>query len=364
MIGINIGNNFAPELPAALGLANKIAEDSPTSVARITETYGSVPGIGLGSVRSKSRLRVCDIETTIKTFQALRARKIEVNYTVNKSVLPTLASLKEDLRSEAYKTFVSLVDGGLITRATVAHPLIMEILSKGTGVPIEISTVTEISSPRQLHLLKKRAPTVDKLCVNLQYNRNIGMLKQFVEAGKELGIRIELLANEFCIFRCPDRAFCYSLQSCQDHQEHEFDTYPMGRCIKARENPVEWLKARFVLPQWMKLYQERLGINCFKVTGRTHSTAYLTRMAYAYTQGKWAGNLLGLWAQLENIEKSTEDVGPIYEISSSALDSWAEDMWGIWAKEGGSFCDLYCDQGCNICQSTLDTIGSKQLRIR
>lgn len=358
---LNVGFNFDRELPAAIACLNATIPKNDS--IQVTEVYGSVPRIGLGSVRSKSRLRNLSFDETCGILQRLAVIGIGMNYTVNTSAIGSLTNLSCLLKLQGYSFLKQIVEMKLIKRIIVSHPLLMEILSGEMGVPIEISTVTSVETPRQLIDLHKRAPTIDKICMNLNLNRDFPMLEAFVEVGRELGIEVELLVNEFCTYRCVDRDYCYALQSCQLSRETHFDTYPHGRCIAARNDPVEWLKARFILPQWMQIYDNTLGIENFKLTGRTHPTPYIIHMLKIYLSEEFTGNLLDLWAHLENIE-SEKEVGPKFNIPVAFYGdhkgiSWSQFMLPInkW-----SVCDQLCGTSCNHCRDYLAKIGHEVLR--
>lgn len=362
MISINCGCNFDPELPSILDNLNKTI-GRKTGI-KITEVYGSVPGIGLGSVRSKSRLKSLSFEETRIILRDFKAKGIQFNYTVNRSVIGTLQDLETSFIFSGLESLTNLINDDLISRITVCHPLIMEEFAKRFKIPIEISTVTEIATPLQMRKLKERVPTIDKICMHLHTNRNFPLLKEFVEVGERLGIKIELLLNEFCTFQCPDRRFCYNLQSVQKFREDIFDTYPHGRCIKDRDYPVEWLKARFILPQWMEDYGRLAKVRNFKLTGRTHPTSYIEKVASAYLKGEWTGNLLDLWAHLENIEKEGNSVGPKFHIPTESLEFDKFIKNGPFAfgdSLKGFYCDLACG-GCTYCARYLSKIEWRQLR--
>lgn len=74
----------------------------------------------------------------------------------------------------------------------------------------------------------------------------------------------------------------------------------MGRCIQSRARAADWLKMNFIRPEDLKLYNT-IGINHFKITGRTGSTNYILKVAEAYADGYFNGNILELWKHLETI---------------------------------------------------------------
>lgn len=74
----------------------------------------------------------------------------------------------------------------------------------------------------------------------------------------------------------------------------------MSRCIQSRFKATDGIKMNFIRPEDLKLYNT-IGINHFKITGRTGSTDYILKVARAYADGYLDGNVLELWKHLETI---------------------------------------------------------------
>jgi hypothetical protein len=87
---------------------------------------------------------------------------------------------------------------------------------------------------------------------------------------------------------------------------------PMDVCRPSRErSPEAWLKAKFILPDWMKSYETETGVKSFKITGRTHPASFIKYVGEMYIRGEAHGNLLALWGMLE---ATYADVKPCQDI--------------------------------------------------
>ncbi len=168
-----------------------------------------------------------------------------------------------------------------IRRFTIYSPYIM--LHYHFNTNIEISTIHNNTNINNIIGTAVTHPKIDKVCLPIYSNRNFKRLKKIVPILKRMGVNPELILNEFCTSYnnvCMYRTECYNLQS------HEFNgNYPFDLCSKAREsNPSYWLKAPFILPQWMNYYYHNYGIENFKLTGRTLPTPNILRVIEYYME--------------------------------------------------------------------------------
>lgn len=144
--------------------------------------------------------------------------------------------------------------------------------------------------------------------MNLQKNRDMNFLRDFSKTFGQY-IDVEVMVNEFCLFHCPNRMSCYmNHQNVKTVEESKlFSNYPMRDCIHARATDfAEWLKTRFILPEWLGYYED-IGINHFKITGRTSSTDFVLKVLKIYL-GMIPNYTFGeLWYHLENIGNTREN---------------------------------------------------------
>lgn len=346
MIKLNVGCNFDPGLLDVLSQLNAEFED-----VQIGELYGSVNGLSpVMSARPAFRLpTVAEGDFRAYALRAL-AMGMPIAYTINVSYVDQRQLFKEQ---DALRDFAIFLQDCGVHRAIVAHPLVAEVL-EGTGLRLRLSTILQYRHPRQLEQIKARCPSVDSICFDVFINRDKTILGEMSAACKELGVEAEVLANEFCIYECPDRNQCYDTHA-QDLDRNEvriFKGYPMGRCIGERiRKPIEWLWARSVLPQHMQFYAERFGIKSFKVTGRTHPTSYIARVARVYMSKHFAGNLLELWADVENIGKEQDQYRePRYTLDAGEFADGLLDFYFGGAQPTAAEEQAFLERKMGVCR--------------
>jgi hypothetical protein len=300
-ISYKVGCNFDLELLDQLHELNvRYSLDQPW---QITELYGSLPSVNpIGTARPSFRLKD-DNEEFLAAFVAKAlSYGFGMNYTINTSAVDPRELKAHEATIVKFLEFLKSIG---VIRVTVAHPLVAQIVNDlCPTLPIELSTILQLRHPRQLEQLKRRCPSIEKICLDVFANRDGEKLAQFMMLSRSLGITLETIVNEFCVYECADRNQCYDLHALNLSKDEVkmYGHYPMGNCIRERVlKPIEWLWARFILPQWVRRYHMTFGISSFKITGRTHPTAYIARVTEAYMRGEYTGNLVELWADVENI---------------------------------------------------------------
>ena len=320
-----VGSNWDPALLRGLAELN----GKFLGRAKVTELFGSLSNLNpFGTARPAFRIQERTEEELRAFAAAAKQYGIWLNYTANVSMVDprVLHGRKKEIRD-----FLELIEELGFRRITIAHPLVGEIVAAQSSIPIELSTILQVRDIRQLRLLKSRIPTVDKICIDVFKNRDFAWLDEFLVECEDMGITPELLVNEFCIMDCIDRNSCYDLHSLNMAKEETalFARYPMGRCIRLRYNdPVEWIRSRFMLPQDLPRYQTH-GYNHFKISGRTHPTPYILRTTEAYMQGFFTGNMLDLWGQLENIINPEAHARRTIIVGKPGL---VDDFLGPWER--------------------------------
>lgn len=352
MIKLMCGNNWDEELLDGYIELNKKYEHNGVV---INEMYGSLVDNPLGTARPDYRIQDKSFVMFERFVDKANRFGIKINYTLNTSCI---GSLEEFAKKEhSIIRFLQHLESTGVHRVTVAHPLIIELVNQHTGLSVELSTIFEIDSTAAL---KGFAGKIDKVCIKLAKNRDFMFLKAMKMEADKHNIHLELLANEFCYIYCIDRAACYNLHGHTKTKTTLYNNYPMGRCILKRyQEPVEWIKAPFILPQWMSWYADNnnVGIRHFKITGRTHPTPYLLWVVEQYMQRSYRGNLLKLWANLECIGKEHSDWPALsYElnIQESLLVSPYEFLDVLETKNVD--CSIDCEHFCKVCYGVLEEI--------
>ena len=272
----------------------------------IDTLYGCTSSNPIGNAREPKRLQQLSNDQTLSFVGKARKLGMRFAWTINTSCVGNVDKYTEwwkENQGKLKEYFQFLNPDFLI----VAHPLIMILIREsGIDIPIEISTIADIQEPKQVLALVDIGINVKRICLPVHRNRDFKYLESMSAMCKELGIEVEVIANEFCFL---DQCNCNGLfrHSCYDMNAHAHEgtagnnKYPRDLCVMFRErDPANWLRAKWILPQHMRLYED-IGINHFKITGRTHPTAFLAKILPYYMAREFKGNLLELWPHLQTI---------------------------------------------------------------
>ncbi len=334
--------------------------------SQIVSVYGSIQTDYARSARSGSRIPNIEWYDFHKTCELLHNAGIKINYTLNASCLGDLSLITKH-GGGLQKELDIIADS--VDIITTAHPLMLDfVLQNGLDVDIEISTILNVNTIGHFYWYSK-IPQVKKICLAIERNRDIGFLQVLADAidnRDDVDLpECELIVNEFCNVggvSCEGiyRQSCYQCHSHNVSNIDETNKYPMSRCVFSRNAaPESWLKARFILPQWIKDYMH-LGINNFKITGRTHPSTYIRRVTEGYMSRQWDDNLLGLWAQLETIWKGFGEqekaVGTFPYNKISCDDPLIDGLIDHWLQRPDFRCSDHCFNDCNFCGNRFDGI--------
>ncbi|ACN15208.1 putative protease [Desulforapulum autotrophicum HRM2] len=137
-----------------------------------------------------------------------------------------------------------------------------------------------------------------KLVLDRSLNRNPKALEILVaQLKKEYpGLRLELLANEGCLYHCPfklahDAQISLTNTGLVRERGYEFNR-EMG-CMKVLfNNPERLFKSPFIRPEDIDDYSHL--VDTIKISGRTLGKDFLENTVTAYIQGSYGGNLLDI----------------------------------------------------------------------
>ena len=351
-----VGVNFDFELLNAIEKVNKSSKKNVVS-----ELYGSDRLHHELAARPAFRLPEIDCDHFERYVNEARARGIMFNYTMN-SIIPFGSKSEFVKHIPDIVRFVEYCESVGVYRITIANPMMLEVIRKhaNSDIEIEASTIMHIDTITQIKYLYEKYG-VKKICCNLNKNRNFSFLEKAAEYCNKNGIILELMVNEFCgvggdnyATHCIYRDSCYICHATNKNLEDTLtlNEYPMGLCTPSRnENPANWLKLKFIRPEDIKYYNE-IGINHFKITGRTGSTNYIVKVLKAYLDESFDGNLLELWKPLESIkDSSVENIFP-YNIPNKKLDKFLLH----WVVRRANCDNKVCGENCHYCDNVYKLI--------
>jgi collagenase-like PrtC family protease len=347
---LKVGYNFTSDLKDYI-----INKNSTSDKNIISEVYGSRAESSLLSARPKFRIPDISRNEFKMHVKQLKEVGINFNYTMNANHIGSKQYILQ--HRNRIKDYIKFLIDCEVKVITVAIPLMAEyIRSVSTNIDIEVSTIAHLDTVTQTKIWKDYYG-INKICGNLYKNREIQFLKNLAQYCNDNQIILTLMANEFCgnglnetnATNCIFRDHCYSLHSSDYNADEKLDgDYPMGYCINSRNSGSVWLKMNFIRPEDMKLYNT-IGINHFKITGRTATTKFAIRVIEAYLQEYYFGNLLDLWKHLETINSGNDaDYTPLCSIPNDKLDGFVK----FWFDNPSHICaNEICGETCKHCDN-------------
>ena len=351
MIEFKLGSNFDINLISQIKNLNDQYKEQNRN---ITEFYGSTRDQAYLAARPDFRLPDVSRKNFEKYIKASLDANINFNYTMN-TINP---GSKQELliKKDEIQDFVKYLEEVGVNRITVANPILLDIIREVSNINLEVSTVAHIDAITQIKAYKEYY-NVDKVCANLYKNRDIKWLTRAASWCNTNDVKLELMVNEFCCTggkdfatNCFFRDSCYMVHASSHTKEDalSLNGYPMSYCMTSRKtDPANWLRARWVRPEDIQKYVN-IGINNFKITGRTGSTEYITTMCKAYLSGQHKGNLLMLWKSLETIYSGENELtfNQPTDIDNSLLDGFVD----YWFNNLSFSCeDVVCGEDCTYC---------------
>ncbi len=332
MIKLNVGNKWDTEFLATVIELNKKYEKNDI---RVAELYGNTCNQTLAGVRPQARLPFGLPVSVEKYIKKANDNNIEINYTFNIACVGNL--IQRDRVHSDIQTEIQTMENLGVKRFTIFSPYILTHFHFNSK--LEISTIHNNTNINNIIGTATLSENIDKLCLPIYSNRNFQRLKKIVPILNRMGVKPELILNEFCTSYnnvCILRTECYNLQS------HELNMYyPFDMCSSARDkNPVQWFKAPFILPQWMDYYKNEYGIENFKLTGRTLPTPNVLRVLEYYMDKYCDIPLEQLWgAALPHSELLNKDLVMTGDINISFL----------YEFENRDCESLHCGYECRRC---------------
>lgn len=351
-----VGCNFTEEL---ISVCKKFNEKY-SNTAQIVEFFGSDRAHEDLAARPGFRLPEISKEFFVSYIKKCNEAGILFNYTMN-SPFPYLSKKELLKHKEEIQEFVLWLESVGVGRITIANPLMALIIREVSNIELEVSTILDIKAVTQLKYYHEKFG-INKFCCAVDKNRDLNFLKNCAKYCKENNLLFEVLVNEACSVAnknghyataCPFRQSCYMCHAGNKTKEDalSYNNYPMGYCMGSRNGEAEgWLKSRMVRPEDLHYYNE-IGINYFKISGRTGSTKYLSEVIEAYMSENFEGNFVALWKNLESIyNESQENVNLEDYIPNKKLDGFLDK----WFKQNHICADHICNETCTYCKDFYD----------
>jgi len=235
--------------------------------------------------------------TAVKKYALLNSRfHAPATYLEQKNLQRILRVLEELLRENNIDGIIVL-DFYLVLALSDASPAIAALLEAVPGINAMLDSFDRIQAWLD-NVARTNFRLPAKITLDRSLNRKMEAMEEVSTCCREKhpDIRLTLLANEGCLYRCP---FKYShdahiafanIEQCANR------TYELNSelgCIRIlAEHPEEILRSPFIRPEDQKYYSPFVDV--LKICGRTLGPDFLRNTISAYLAGLYEGNLLEL----------------------------------------------------------------------
>jgi collagenase-like PrtC family protease len=273
--------------------------------SRIIEFYGSFPRSLTGSARHPDKLPNITEEEFEAHISYARSKGIEFNYIMNAPELD--GTEKNETWLKSLRTFLAYLHDAGVEKLTITHPFLIEfVCNEFPDFGVVVSVIAGVNTVNEAQYYDKMG--VERIVADFYtINRNFERLAAIVN---QIKCKVELIVNSPCLAYCPDRQAHYASvgrASREDQTKETHDEVFLPKCgMKRLLNPLELIKSHFIRPEDIKEY-EKIGIDVFKLVGRTFPTEFLAHSARAYLSGYYEGDLLDI-IQQRLIKKSLSSI--------------------------------------------------------
>ncbi|MBI5417870.1 U32 family peptidase [Candidatus Poribacteria bacterium] len=244
----------------------------------------------IGGGRPASALPEITKKQAARHIQKAHETGLKFNYVLNSVCLGNqefIKTYKDSILRE-----IEWIAKNDVDYVTVAIPYLMELIKKNfPELKIVASVFLNIDSTQKALFYQNFG--VQEIVIDQSQNRNLQFLKNL---KKLLNIELQLVVNNICLLFCPFRFYHQNINSHASQYDRKrtknvSDQYVTLSCESIRINqPEEIIKSPWLRPEDLVHY-EKIGIERFKISGRTKKTDWIVKVVQAYSERKSPDNL-------------------------------------------------------------------------
>ncbi len=240
---------------------------------------------------------------------------------------------------------------------TVTIPYLIELIKRQfPQLKIRVSTIAHVNSVARAKLFESLG--ADSITLDINVNRDFTVLKAIRNA---VSCELTVLLNNLCLYQCPYEYYHHdglghASQSYNPLSGYYVD-YCVLRCTLDRLCDIsQIIKCRWVRPEDIHVYEE-IGIDVFKISGRSMSSERILRAATAYSSRHYQGNLYDIMnvitpkigfigSALPGVQNNVVGSPPKFYIDNQALEGFMDFFRKQNCLSGCSNCG-YCQRIAN-----------------
>lgn len=253
--------------------------------------FGTLPSSLVGSGRPSAAIKRIYPDEAYTYIKTALAKGFRFNYLFNAPCLDA-----REYTDSWRKQFLAELDRIFslgIRDVTVSIPYLIEVIKQHfPEITVSVSSYARINSIQRARYFEDLGAD-DLILDPVSMTRNFPVLRLMT---KLLHCKLTLIANGFCLYQCPYAEYHGILMGHSSQLDHPsngyYAEYPFYNCtLKKLTNPVEIIKAAFIRPEDINVY-ESIGITQFKLVDRTRPTNWILTALDSYLQGSFVGDLL------------------------------------------------------------------------
>ena len=357
---IIIPDNNDPGLIAAVQrLAAKPSQHS------IREVYGKpTRSTVIGSGRANLRSEGMQKEEMIQRVLGFRSIGLGYDYTLN-GVLPR-ARVMENRREIIEE--LEWIESSPIRTVTVANYELARLAEKyAPSVSLAISIFAGVDNKRTFRQWAE-LPNVREINTDVGTFRNLRLLEELVEQGREQETCVRVIANLGCMADCARKEEHAMIKDMASLDRNSLHYAPCTFfCMRYNlENPEEFLKMPLIRPDDLGRYED-IGVAAVKIVDRIQKTPWIEKVVGHYLDGMFEGNILDLTCTYTTIgieqatadEVAAIDMGQVMS-SRDAVLKYRDRLPALMGIAIDPDYDmLSCSNACSACKGCKDTPAVK-----
>jgi collagenase-like PrtC family protease len=266
---------------------------------------------------------------------------------------------------EGQKKILELIkwieDSGADAVNVVAPHLVEVVKEQFPHLKVEFGSSIAIGEIKRIKYFDKLG--VDSIILRPDFNRNFQVLSMFKDA---ISCTLKLIANSICMFWCNFASDHNNLLSHISNftTKSKYSRYYNYVCNRYRlDKPAEILKAGFIRPEDIEIYQSR-GFSNFVLELNSSNTDDMVRILRAYASRRYEGNLFEIMSS--GGEKLFQDDRGRIEKGAPQLDNRKLDDFLRYFIEGGICYYAICGMECQYCKEKIEEVieySAKPLKV-
>lgn len=275
---------------------------------QIKSVFGKLKTDMTGGGRAAFLLPEISMEQLKNYVKKCHDAGIEFNYLINALTLND--AMFDPKKNAELAAFLDELYAIGIRCFTVNSPLLCKYIK--THYSDTQVTVGFYSFPSSIQMIQLWVNAgADEITLDHSFNRDIPLLRATLTAFKDTNVKLRLIANNFCLHGCNSKiehGCNLACQSTTNPSENPAD-YILINCLYNKvSKPAAMISSDWIRPedvkQYVKLMEETGNSNLtLKLVERTRTTDFLKRVAAAYLNESFDGNLLDIlnWSKRDEL---------------------------------------------------------------